>query len=177
MLCRSEMLTDIAPIVYKATKSGGVLDFIDFLCQLCYTRPKRKATYASRNSCENRGFDKSLFIMKALRDIIQRCHKQHHALLRQRRTVVTPILHKDAPYHFIVRCARGCPVKLYDLEQAHISFMPIGHAPESDHPPKYFGGERFLTRQGTRDWRPRRWFASWGIQIYTGTPSGRDDAQ
>ena len=67
-------------------------------------------------------------------------------------------------------------MRLYDLEQAHISFMPIGHAPESDHPPKDFGGERFLKRQRTRDWRPRRWFASWGIEIYTGTPSGRDDA-
>ncbi len=68
-------------------------------------------------------------------------------------------------------------MRLYDLEQANISFMPIGHAPEADHPPKDFGGERFLKRQGTRDWIPRRWFASWGIQIYTGTPSGRDDAQ
>ena len=67
-------------------------------------------------------------------------------------------------------------MRLHDLEQAHISFMPIGHAPESDHPPKDFGGERFLERQGARDWIPRRWFASWGIGIYTGTPSGRDGA-
>ena len=114
--------------------------------------------------------------MKALQDIIQRCHKQHTAFLRQRRTVITPALHKDYPYHFTVRCARGCPVRLYDLEQAHISFMPIGHAPEADHPPKDFGEERFRKRQGTRDWIPRRWFASWGIEIYTGTPSGRDGA-
>ena len=138
---------------------------------------KRKATWESHNSCENRGFDKSLSTMKALRDIIQRCQKQHNAVLRQRRTVVTPALHRDYPYHFTVRCARGCPVRLYDLEQANISFMPIGHAPEADHPPKDFGGERFLKRQRTRDWRPKRWFASWGIQIYTGTPSGRDGAQ
>ena len=68
-------------------------------------------------------------------------------------------------------------MRLHDLERANISFMPIGHAPEADHPPKDFGGEHFLKRQGTRDWIPRRWFASWGIQIYTGTPSGRDDAQ
>ena len=115
--------------------------------------------------------------MKALGDIIQRCHKQHTAVLRQRRTVVIPVLHKDYPYHFTVRCARGCPVRLHDLEQANISFMPIGHAPEADHPPKDFGGQRFLKRQGTRDWIPRRWFASWGIQIYTGTPSGRHGAQ
>ena len=68
-------------------------------------------------------------------------------------------------------------MELYDLEQAHISFMPIGHAPEADHPPKDFGGERFRKRQAMRDWIPRRWFASWGIEIYTGTPSGRDGAQ
>ena len=68
-------------------------------------------------------------------------------------------------------------MRLHDLERANISFMPIGHAPEADHPPKDFGGERFLKRQGTRDWIPRRWFASWGIEIYTGTPSGHDDAQ
>lgn len=37
MLCQSGMLTDLVPIVYKATKSGYVLDFIDFLCQLRYT--------------------------------------------------------------------------------------------------------------------------------------------
>ena len=68
-------------------------------------------------------------------------------------------------------------MRLYDLERANISFMPIGHAPEADYPPKDFGGECFLKRQGTRDWIPRRWFASWGIEIYTGTPSGRHDAQ
>ncbi len=55
--------------------------------------------------------------------------------------------------------------------------MPIGHAPEHDHAPNDFGGERFLKRQKTRDWTPKRWYESWGIQIYTGAPSGRDGAQ
>ena len=55
--------------------------------------------------------------------------------------------------------------------------MPIGRAPNHDFAPPDFGGERFLERQGGRDWRPRRWFASWGIQAYTGTPSERDSAQ
>ena len=115
--------------------------------------------------------------MNALKDIIQRCHKRHNALLRQRRTVITPALYKQIPYHIKVRCARGTPIVLDDLERADISFMPIGHAPENDHGPRDFGGERFLKRQGISDWSERRWYASWGIQIYTGIPSERKGAR
>ena len=115
--------------------------------------------------------------MNSWEDIIQRCHQQRKKSLRQRKTIVSPALYKDYPYHFTVHCARGHAVRLYDLEQADISFMPIGHAPGSDHAPSDFGGERFLKRQGTRDWIPRRWYASWGIQVYTGIPSGHDGAQ
>ena len=115
--------------------------------------------------------------MNSLKDIIQRCHQLQGKSLRQRKTKVSPALHKDYPYHFTVRCARGYAVRLYDLEQADISFMPIGHAPQHDRVPGDFGGERFLKRQGARDWTPRRWYASWGIQVYTGIPSGRDGAQ
>ena len=115
--------------------------------------------------------------MNALKDIIQRCHKRHNALLRQRKTVITPALYKPKPYHIKVRCARGTPVVLDDLERADISFMPIGHAPENDRGPRDFGGDRFLKRQGISDWPDRRWYASWGIQIYTGIPSERDGAR
>ena len=115
--------------------------------------------------------------MNALKDIIQRCHEQRGKLLRQRKTVVTGALYKSIPYHFKVHCARGYPVRLDDLEQADISFMPIGHAPENDCGPRDFGGERFLKRQGIGDWRFRQWYASWGIQIYTGIPSAREGAQ
>ena len=115
--------------------------------------------------------------MNSLKDLIQCCHQRRRQPLRQRRTTVSPALYKDYPYHFTVHCARGYAVRLYDLEQADISFMPIGHAPEFDHAPRDFGGERFLKRQGTRDWIPRRWYESWGIQVYTGIPSGRDGAQ
>ena len=45
-----------------------------------------------------------------------------------------------------------------------------------DRGPAYCGGSRFLRRQGTLDWSPRRWFSSWGIQVYTGTPSAREGA-
>jgi len=66
---------------------------------------------------------------------------------------------------------------LDELEHAGISFMPIGNAPENDHGPKDLGGDRFLKRQTTDDWHRMRWFASWGIQIYTGIPSERDGAR
>ena len=115
--------------------------------------------------------------MNLSKDIIQRCHQQRRKSLRQRRTKASPALHKDYLYHFTVRYARGHAVRLHNLEQADISFMPIGHAPDHDYPPSDFGGERFLKRQGTRDWTFRRWYASWGIQVYTGIPSGRNDAQ
>lgn len=115
--------------------------------------------------------------MNLFKDLIQRCHQRHKKPLLQRETTVSPALYKNYPYHFTVRCAYKYPVTLYQLEQADISFMPIGRAPQHDHSPRDFGGERFLKRQGTRDWIPRRWYASWGIQIYTGIPSERDGAQ
>ena len=66
---------------------------------------------------------------------------------------------------------------LDNLEQAEISVMPIGRAPEHDGGPKGFQKRRFLRRQGMQDWTVRRWNASWGIQIYTGIPSERDGAR
>ena len=115
--------------------------------------------------------------MNSLKHIIQRCHQRHEKPLRQRKTVVTPALYKGLPYHFTVHCAWKYPVRLYELEHADISFMPIGRAPEHDHGPRSFGGERFLKRQSTADWEAALWHKSWGIQVYTGTPSERDEAQ
>ena len=68
-------------------------------------------------------------------------------------------------------------MSLYDLEQANISFMPIGGMPGHDRMPRSFGGERFLKRQGIEDWGMTQWHTSWGIQIYTGIPSEREGAQ
>ena len=113
--------------------------------------------------------------MQSVKDIIQQCHDQRQKDLQQRETIVSPTLLGDYPYRYIVYCARRHPLLLHDLEQADISFMPIGQAP-FDRGPAYCGGTRLLRRQGTRNWEPRRWFASWGIQVYTGTPSARDGA-
>ena len=111
-----------------------------------------------------------------LRDIIARCHQRHEQPLQQRQSIVAPLLYKGLPYHFTVYCAHRYPVMLQDLEAADVSFMPIGQAPGNDRPPRSFGGERFTKRQQAKDWEILRWHKSWGIQVYTGIPSARDDA-
>ncbi len=117
--------------------------------------------------------------MKILEDIFQRCHKRHaeRETLRQRKTVITPVLYKSVPYHIKVHCVRSNPLTLDVLENADISFMPIGHAPENDQGPRDLGGDRFLKQQSAQNWQMKQWYASWGIQIYTGIPSQRDGAR
>ena len=69
---------------------------------------------------------------------------------------------------------------LDNLEQADISFMPIGRAPENDQDPSDFGGARFPKRQQADRWELQywlAWLASYGIQVYTGIPSERDGAR
>ena len=112
----------------------------------------------------------------ALQDMIARCHQRHEQPLKQRKSIVAPLLYQGLPYHFTVYCAHRYPVMLQDLESADISFMPIGQVPGNDRPPRSFGGERFLERQQAKDWETFRWHKSWGIQVYTGTPSARDGA-
>lgn len=123
--------------------------------------------------------DSNCFLhMKTIQEIIQRCHTRHaeSGSLRQRKTVVTLAMYKRPPFQIKVHCARANPQTLDVLEKAGISFMPIGHAPHNDHAPQDFGGIRFKRRQTSRSWRVKQWQDSWGIQIYTGTPSGCDDA-
>ena len=111
-----------------------------------------------------------------LRNIVARCHQRHEKPFKQRKTIVTPLPYEGFPYHFTVHCAHGYPVMLQDLEAAGISFMPIGRAPGTDRPPRGFGGERLLKRQEAADWGIIHWRKSWGIHVYTGTPSARDGA-
>ena len=116
--------------------------------------------------------------MNSLKDLIQRCHQRHNKPLRQRKTVVKPAAYKlGYPCQYTLYCARNYPVRLNDIELADISFMPIGRAPEHDHGPRSFGGERFLERQGISSWAMEHWDKSWGIQVYTGIPSERDGAR
>ena len=73
--------------------------------------------------------------MESVKDIIQQCHERRQQDLQQRETIVSPTLHGEYPYHYTVYCARRYPLLLHDLEQADISFMPIGQAPEFDRGP------------------------------------------
>ena len=115
--------------------------------------------------------------MNALKDILQRCHQRRKKPLRQKKTVVTPSAYKGIHHQFTVYCAQRYPIRLYDLEEAGISFMPVGGGPERDRVPQSFGGERFLSRQKTIDWETRHWHTSWGIRVYTGIPSERHGAR
>ncbi len=111
-----------------------------------------------------------------LENIIEHCHQRHEKPFKQRKTTLRPLIYKGLPYHFKVHCAHGYPLKLQDLEAVDISFMPIGRAPGTDHPPRAFGGERFLKRQEATDWETPQWHRSWGIHMYTGIPSAREGA-
>lgn len=116
--------------------------------------------------------------METLKNIIQQCHQRHEKPLRQRKTAVTPAVYtRDHPHQYTVYCAYRYPVMLHDLEQAHISFMPIGRAPWNDQGPDDYKGTRFLKRQGMTDWETRLWNASWGIKQYTGIPSEHKGAR
>ena len=116
--------------------------------------------------------------MNSLKDLVQRCHQRHEKPLRQRKTMATPTMYtKDHLHQYTVYCAHRYPVTLHDLEQADISFMPMGRAPWHDRGPGDFRGKRFLKRQGITDWGIKRWDASWGIQLHTGIPSERNGAR
>ena len=115
--------------------------------------------------------------MNPLADILQRCHQRHKEPLRQRKTVTASVLYRGFPYCFTVYCAHRYPMLLDTLEQADISFMPIGRAPENDQGPSDFGGVRFSKRQGAASWKPQYWLASYGTQVYTGLPSQREGAR
>lgn len=116
--------------------------------------------------------------MESLKSIIQQCHERHEKPLRQRKTEATPAMYtKDHTHQYTVYCAHRYPVMLHDLEQANISFMPIGRAPWNDQGPEDFKGKRFLKRQGISDWDIEQWNASWGIKTYTGIPSEHKGAR
>ncbi|MCY4570292.1 MAG: hypothetical protein OXD49_18545 [Candidatus Poribacteria bacterium] len=78
--------------------------------------------------------------MESVKDIIQQCHERRQKVMQQRKTIVSPALYGNYFYHYTVQCAHRYPLRLHALEQADISFMPIGQAPEFDRGPTYCGG-------------------------------------
>lgn len=111
-----------------------------------------------------------------LKKIIQRCHDRKNRTLNQQQTLVLPAGYETYPYHFRVHYAHEKSVILYELEKASISFMPIGQEPFDRAPENWNQSDRIKDRQDTRSWQPRRWYASWGVGIYTGETSGHEDA-
>ena len=115
-----------------------------------------------------------------LKQIIKHCHDRENWTLNQRKTIVLPAGYDEYPYHFRVHYAHENSVILYELEKANISFMPIGKVPFDRAPADWARSDNYRDRikdqQDTRSWRPRQWFASWGIGIYTGETSGYEDA-
>lgn len=117
--------------------------------------------------------------MNSLKNIIERCQERRENPFRQRQTTVVAAPYKDAhPFEHTVYWAHGHSSTLHALERANISFMPIGRAPGNDRGPiSYDKHYRYEQRQGWENWSIRRWRESWGIQIYTGTPSEQHGAQ
>ncbi len=115
-----------------------------------------------------------------LEKIIQRCHARKDQTRHQRKTIVLPAGDTEYPYHFRVHYAHEQSAILYELEQSNISFIPIGRVPFDRAPADWDRSDalhdRIKDRQETRSWRPRQWFASWGIGIYTGETSGYEEA-
>lgn len=111
--------------------------------------------------------------MISLKNIFERCQERRENPFRQRRTTVVAAPYKEGhPFDHTVYWAKGHSSTLYALERASISFMPIGRAPGNDRGPRSYNQPyRYEQRQGWENWSIRRWRESWGIQIYTGTPS------
>ena len=115
-----------------------------------------------------------------LEKIIQRCHDLENRTLNQRKTIVLPAGYDEYPYHFRVHYAYEKSAILYELEQSNISLIPISRVPFDRAPADWARNDKYRDRimdqQGMLSWRPRQWFASWGIGIYTGEMSGYEEA-
>ena len=118
--------------------------------------------------------------METLKQIIQQCHNRKHRTLSQRKTIVLPAGDAEYPYHFRVHYAHQKSALLYDFEKVNISFLPVGREPFDRAPGDWLQSnnhrDRIHNQQIAGNWRPRQWFASWGIGIYTGEMSGHEGA-
>lgn len=114
--------------------------------------------------------------MDSLKTILQRCRKKENISPRQRKTTISPAFHEQS-YHLSVHCAQGYPISVDDLEQASIACMPLARVPSDVDMPRGFEECAYHYPYKTiQEWGIFQWHASWGIRIYTGTPSARDGA-
>ena len=108
--------------------------------------------------------------------IIQQCRERATHSLEQVQTKLLPAGYSGYSYHFEVYYAHEKKTLLRDIEASDISILPIGKAPFDRAPADWKSEERLEHRQDVRGWRPRRWYASHGVGIYTGETSGQDGA-
>ena len=114
--------------------------------------------------------------MDSLKTILQRCREKENISSRQRKTVVSPAFRKGF-YHLTINLANRYTVLVDDLERASIACMPLARIPTEPDMPRGFEECAYHYPYRTiRQWGIFRWHASWGIRIYTGTPSERDGA-
>ena len=116
-----------------------------------------------KNGIENKGFD------------LQRCIQRHKSPLIALKTRV--FHHRDGYQkrytRYAVAYAAGKTIDPENLSRAGIGFMPIGkngHCLEFYTQPK--ADKDWETPYGVSDWKPKSWRDAYGIQIYTGSPSG-----
>ena len=111
----------------------------------------------------NKGFD------------LQRCIQRHKSPLTALKTRV--FHHRDGYQkryaRYAVAYAAGKTIDPEKLSRAGIGFMPIG---KNGHCLEYYtqpnADKDWETTYGVSDWKPKSWRNAYGIQIYTGEPSG-----
>ena len=116
-----------------------------------------------KDSIQKHGFD------------LQRCIQRHKNPLAELKTRVS--YHRDG-YNkryarYAVAYAAGKTIDPEKLSHAGLGFLPIG---KSGHCLEYYtqpnSDKDWETTYSVSDWKPKSWRDSYGIQIYTGKPSG-----
>ena len=106
---------------------------------------------------------------------LQRCIQRHESPLLALKTRV--FHHRDGYQkryeRYAVAYAAGKTIDPENLSRAALGFLPIGnngHCLESYTQPN--ADKDWETTYGVSDWEPKSWRNAYGIQIYTGSPSG-----
>lgn len=132
------------------TEDLNMLTHFDTLCQI-------------KNGIQKNGFD------------LQRCIQRHKSPLVALKTHV--FHHRDGYQkryaRYTVAYAARKTIDPEKLARAGLGIMPIG---KSGHCLEYYtqpnSDKNWETTYGVSDWKPKSWRDSYGIQIYTGEPSG-----
>ena len=106
---------------------------------------------------------------------LQRCMQRHKSPLPVLKTRVFHYRdgYKKRHARYAVAYAAAKTIDPEKLARAGLGFLPIA---KSGHCPEYYtqpnSNKNWETTYGVADWKPKSWRDSYGIQIYTGKPSG-----